>query len=107
MSVLEFYRKVISLNNVWNRNQYSRLEVLLSVSFVPRLITYFIKLKCEQKKSLDEIDGLMVKLVDGDILHLRPLGNNRELRCYAESTQQNAAKDLVKVILTAVKGLLN
>ena len=60
-----------------------------------------------QVKCLDQTDGLRIQFVDGDIVHLRPSGNAPELRCYAESTGQAAAQELVQVILNAVKGLLN
>lgn len=60
-----------------------------------------------QIQSLDQTDGLRIQFVDGDIVHLRPSGNAPELRCYAESTEQAAAQELVQVILNAVKGLLN
>lgn len=60
-----------------------------------------------QIQSLDQTDGLRMQFVDGDIVHLRPSGNAPELRCYAESAQEDEAQTLVQVILSAVKGLLN
>ena len=44
--------------------------------------------------SIDETDGLRVLFASGDIVHLRPSGNAPELRCYAESTTVDQAKQL-------------
>ncbi|MFB2721102.1 phosphomannomutase [Shewanella xiamenensis] len=60
-----------------------------------------------QIKSVDQTDGLRMQFVDGDIVHLRPSGNAPELRCYVESLEEGEAQQLVLVILSAVKGLLN
>ena len=60
-----------------------------------------------QIQSLDQTDGLRMQFVDGDIVHLRPSGNAPELRCYVESVEEAEAQQLVQVILSAVKGLLN
>jgi phosphomannomutase len=57
-------------------------------------------------KSVDQTDGLRLQFADGDIVHLRPSGNAPELRCYTESVDQVDARNLVQVILNAVKGLL-
>ncbi|MCS6098295.1 phosphomannomutase [Shewanella baltica] len=63
--------------------------------------------RSRQIESLDQTDGLRMQFVDGDIVHLRPSGNAPELRCYVESAEEAEAQQLVQVILSAVKGLLN
>ena len=48
----------------------------------------------------DQTDGLRVEFDTGEIVHLRPSGNAPELRCYAESNDQNQA-------ITICTGCLN
>ncbi|MBK1682905.1 phosphomannomutase [Rhodoferax fermentans] len=43
---------------------------------------------------VDQTDGLRVTFANQDIVHLRPSGNAPELRCYAESATEAAAKAL-------------
>ncbi|WP_232429448.1 phosphomannomutase [Noviherbaspirillum autotrophicum] len=43
---------------------------------------------------IDSTDGLRVTFTSGDIVHLRPSGNAPELRCYAESNNQERAQQL-------------
>ena len=45
--------------------------------------------------SVDETDGLRIKLTDGSIVHLRPSGNAPELRCYAEADNYSQANNCV------------
>ena len=45
--------------------------------------------------SVDETDGLRIKLTDGSILHFRPSGNAPELRCYAEADNYSQAHNCV------------
>lgn len=54
---------------------------------------------------VNQIDGLRLQFVDGDIIHLRPSGNAPELRCYAESSSETIAATLVESVLSAIKGL--
>ncbi|ODR83886.1 phosphomannomutase [Shewanella xiamenensis] len=63
--------------------------------------------RSRQIRSVDQTDGLRMQFVDGDIVHLRPSGNAPELRCYVESAEEAEAQQLVQVILSTVKGLLN
>ncbi|OHT22606.1 phosphomannomutase [Providencia stuartii] len=49
----------------------------------------------EKITSLNTIDGLRMTISNGNIIHLRPSGNAPELRCYAEASNVNTAKDLV------------
>ncbi|MEM5554154.1 phosphomannomutase [Pseudocolwellia sp. AS88] len=53
--------------------------------------------------SIDVTDGLRMTLSDNDVIHLRPSGNAPELRCYAESTSDEKAKQLVVQVLEKVK----
>lgn len=86
--------------------QWSK-EFLAKAALSPKELLEQLGLGVRQIQSLDQTDGLRMQFVDGDIVHLRPSGNAPELRCYAESTGQAAAQELVQVILNAVKGLLN
>jgi phosphomannomutase len=56
-------------------------------------------------ESVDVTDGLRMMLSTGDVVHLRPSGNAPELRCYAESTSDAAAKALVVQVLSKVKDI--
>jgi phosphomannomutase len=38
-----------------------------------------------QVVEVNTVDGLRLRFVNGDIVHLRPSGNAPELRCYAEA----------------------
>jgi phosphomannomutase len=53
----------------------------------------------------DTTDGLRITLANNDIIHLRPSGNAPELRCYAESADENIAQALVIKVLTKVMSL--
>jgi phosphomannomutase len=55
----------------------------------------------------DTTDGLRITLSDGEIIHLRPSGNAPELRCYAESDNQELANNRVKQVLSALKTTLS
>ena len=47
-------------------------------------------------ESRDMIDGLRVKLVNANIVHLRPSGNAPEFRCYVEASTHATAAALLK-----------
>lgn len=51
----------------------------------------------------DQTDGLRLKLLSGNIIHLRPSGNAPELRCYAESDNIEIAKLLVEQVLQKIQ----
>ncbi|WP_447041188.1 phosphomannomutase [Vibrio parahaemolyticus] len=53
--------------------------------------------------AIDTTDGLRITLDNEDIFHLRPSGNAPELRCYAESGCETAAKAYVKHVLAKVQ----
>ena len=55
--------------------------------------------------SMDDTDGLRLKLDNGDVVHLRPSGNAPELRCYAESDTLPRAAGLVRDILKSIKSI--
>ena len=50
----------------------------------------------------DLTDGLRVTLSNDDVIHLRPSGNAPELRCYAESSSNELAKELVNKVLSTL-----
>ena len=54
---------------------------------------------------VDVTDGLRMTLSNDDVVHLRPSGNAPELRCYAESTSDEKAQQLVAQVLGKVKVL--
>lgn len=51
---------------------------------------------------VDITDGVRLTFPNGDIVHLRASGNAPELRCYAESTSQDAAKRLCTGALSQI-----
>jgi phosphomannomutase len=53
----------------------------------------------------DTTDGLRITLANNDVIHLRPSGNAPELRCYAESADENTAQAIVTKVLTKVMTL--
>ena len=55
--------------------------------------------------SMDDTDGLRLKLDNGDVVHLRPSGNAPELRCYAESNSISRAADLVRTTLKSIRSI--
>ncbi|WP_412498691.1 phosphomannomutase [Shewanella indica] len=55
--------------------------------------------------SMDDTDGLRLKLDNGDVVHLRPSGNAPELRCYAESDSPSRATDLVRKTLKSIRSI--
>ena len=54
------------------------------------------QLKCRE---IDRTDGARFKLVNGDVIHLRPSGNAPELRCYTEAANEAQAKEYVEIVL--------
>jgi phosphomannomutase len=59
----------------------------------------------ETIEAVDTTDGLRLTLASGDIVHLRPSGNAPELRCYAESGDQDVAEAIVVKALKGVQTL--
>jgi phosphomannomutase len=55
--------------------------------------------------SVNQTDGLRITFSDGDIIHLRPSGNAPELRCYAESDNEQQALEYVNNTLLKVQTL--
>ncbi len=93
--------RIQQVPTVWSKTFLAK-AVLLPESLISEL-----DLASRKIQSLDQTDGLRMTFFDGDIVHLRPSGNAPELRCYAESSNQAAAKVLVDTVLNAVKGLLS
>jgi phosphomannomutase len=52
-------------------------------------------------------DGLRVTFANGDIVHLRPSGNASELRCYAEASSEERAKQLCHACLAKIHSISN
>lgn len=53
--------------------------------------------------SLDQTDGLRIRLDSGEIVHFRPSGNAPELRCYAEAASQARADFLAREALHIIQ----
>lgn len=51
---------------------------------------------------VNSTDGLRIKLVCGNIVHLRPSGNAPELRCYAEADSAEKAQEIVEISLNSI-----
>lgn len=56
-------------------------------------------------QSIDNLDGMRISFLSGEILHLRPSGNAPELRCYAESQSAANASKLVSYGLSKAREL--
>lgn len=54
--------------------------------------------------SIDTTDGIRFTFNDGEIAHIRPSGNAPELRCYAEASSIEAARELCMKTLGRVRG---
>jgi phosphomannomutase len=54
-------------------------------------------------KSLSDIDGLRVTLIDRSIIHFRPSGNAPEMRCYVEAETVDQAKQLLEQGLDCIR----
>lgn len=52
--------------------------------------------------NVDVTDGLRITLSDDNIIHIRPSGNAPELRCYAESSSDSNAAQLVSQVLSNI-----
>ncbi|MEK0160763.1 phosphomannomutase [Pseudoalteromonas piscicida] len=66
--------------------------------------SFLAKLGYELEYTVDITDGLRITIENGDIVHLRPSGNAPELRCYAESSSEEAAKSLVVATFSIISG---
>jgi phosphomannomutase len=44
----------------------------------------------------DQVDGLRMTFVSGEVLHVRPSGNAPELRCYVEADSEQRAQALLR-----------
>lgn len=53
--------------------------------------------------NVNTVDGFRMTLSTGDVIHLRPLGNAPELRCYSEADSIEKANVLVVKVLAAIK----
>lgn len=78
-------------------------ELLAQAAAAPELFLKRLGFVGVEIADLNQIDGLRISLSNGDIVHLRPSGNAPELRCYAESSSEEAALELVKRSLEGVR----
>ena len=56
-----------------------------------------------EAKFVCKTDGLRLTAENGDVVHLRPSGNAPELRCYVESTSEQAAISSIKSTFTFIE----
>lgn len=54
---------------------------------------------------IDETDGLRTRMLNGEIIHLRPSGNAPELRCYSEAANHERAKAIVELTLERARAI--
>lgn len=59
---------------------------------------------CGKLSATDQTDGLRLIFENGEVVHFRPSGNAPELRCYAESSSQERAEQLVRASLQRIRG---
>lgn len=70
-------------------------QLLQQAAAAPELFLQKLGVVNAQVLQLDQTDGVRMTLANNDIIHLRPSGNAPELRCYAESTSEQAAHQLL------------
>jgi len=58
-----------------------------------------------EEQEVDLTDGLRVRFMSGQVIHLRPSGNAPELRCYAEAANAQCAQETVARTLTVLEPL--
>jgi len=78
-------------------------ELLAQAAAAPELFLKRLGFVGLEITDVNQTDGLRISLSNGDIVHLRPSGNAPELRCYAESSSEEAALELVKRSLEGVR----
>lgn len=54
-------------------------------------------------RSADSTDGLRIRFVSGDLVHLRPSGNAPELRCYSEADTEERAWEVNRDAMTVLQ----
>ena len=54
---------------------------------------------------VDETDGLRARMLNGEIIHLRPSGNAPELRCYSEAADLTRATAIVTLTLERARAI--
>ncbi len=98
----ERYTHSDRIQNFATEKSISILE--LGISDTQALVT---KLGFENVRveKLDTTDGLRLTLSNDTIFHLRPSGNAPELRCYAEASRFEDARQIVELVLEKVQQL--
>ena len=61
--------------------------------------------RCGRIQDIDTTDGLRMRFVNGEIVHLRPSGNAPEFRCYNEADSEARAAELNRACLQVLAGL--
>lgn len=79
------------------------LNILAQGKENPESLLLRLGMKNVNVSSIDLTDGLRMSISDSTIIHLRPSGNAPELRCYAEASDFETAKEIVDNTLSAIK----
>jgi phosphomannomutase len=78
-------------------------RILAGLAASPDAVDALLGGLCGKAGSLDQTDGLRIRLAGEEIVHFRPSGNAPELRCYAEAASPERAGFLVQECLRRVK----
>lgn len=81
-------------------------RILADLAASPDAVATLLQGLAGKPVGLDQTDGLRLFLENDDIIHFRPSGNAPELRCYAESADQERAGFLVRVGLERMQARL-
>lgn len=85
--------------------RYKSLDIINAGLIDPKGLLLQCGLSNFDVVSMDDTDGLRLRLDNGDVVHLRPSGNAPELRCYAESDSFSRAADLVHTTLKSIRSI--
>ena len=83
------------------------LMFVMSMHIDPKSCDAFLAFTGSKQVAVDSTDGLRVTLASGYIVHLRPLGNAPEFRCYVEGVTQARADALLADALRAIGARFN
>ncbi|SEG33665.1 phosphomannomutase [Vibrio hangzhouensis] len=78
------------------------LELVAQGEAQPEALLKTLGITANSVDGKNTLDGLRLLLSDGSIIHLRPSGNAPELRCYAEASSSDKAKQLVDTAIVSL-----
>lgn len=59
---------------------------------------YFLSI-CGEINNVGFKDGMRIRFVNGEVIHLRPSGNAPEFRCYTEASSEARANEILQLVL--------